>query len=242
MARLLPRQQRAVDLLEPLLPGRHSGVNLDRHLYSSIIEPEQKDSKLMGRLMIAHKQYQDEFGAFSDMFGTYMEGQGMTSAGLGQFFTPEDICKMMVDLKLEDIQAAPARPSRVLDPCCGSGRFMLAVAEKYHRELKQYNFFITNVDLDFTAFVLCLFNAILHAIPTVCIWGNSLSMDVFAAYATIQFYPMPYATFEKVDLGLAKKLLVGALEETKTVEEKQDIPELCLVENKLTIQQELFSA
>lgn len=65
---------------------------------------------------------------FTDLFGDLYEylNSKTKAQGLGQFFTPEHICRLMsemimTDQKMEDIT--------VNDPCCGSGRQLLAHAK-----------------------------------------------------------------------------------------------------------------
>ncbi len=53
--------------------------------------------------------------------------QGAISYGHnGQYFTPEEVCKAMARLSMEQAVAGPAR---IIDPCSGSGRLLLAAAE-----------------------------------------------------------------------------------------------------------------
>lgn len=44
---------------------------------------------------------------------------------LGQFFTPGDICKLMVNLSNININVTRKHLDKVLDACCGSGGFLI---------------------------------------------------------------------------------------------------------------------
>ena len=47
----------------------------------------------------------------------------------GAWYTPPELIEIVVDGLLADLDTPRARPMRVLDPACGDGRFLLAVAE-----------------------------------------------------------------------------------------------------------------
>ena len=58
-----------------------------------------------------------------DVLGDYFE-QHLSYGRNGQFFTPQNICDMMARLM------NPATPlERILDPACGSGRMLMAMAK-----------------------------------------------------------------------------------------------------------------
>ena len=53
--------------------------------------------------------------------------QGAISYGHnGQFFTPEPVCEAIARMSMEQ---ASGRAARIIDPCCGSGRLLLAAAD-----------------------------------------------------------------------------------------------------------------
>lgn len=67
---------------------------------------------------------------YGDVLGDVFQG-GITWGEHGQFFTPAPLCKVMAELTLGDVPRPPdGRPIRVMDPACGSGRMLLAVAER----------------------------------------------------------------------------------------------------------------
>jgi len=138
--------------------------------------------ELLGQLFKIHHEFQQEAGEWEDMFGEYLEDSFKLNSSTSQFFTPMCIVRMMLMMNISDDDLKKPEPQRICDPCCGSGRFMLGVAERYAQSIGALNFLIVNVDLDFRAFVYCCMNAILHQIPSVTVWGNSLSNEVFDAY------------------------------------------------------------
>lgn len=69
---------------------------------------------------------------FSDLLGpVYMELAGRwKQGGLGQYFTPWEVCLMMAQMTLGDIAEPSAeQPLRVNEPCVGSGTMLLAAKQ-----------------------------------------------------------------------------------------------------------------
>jgi len=56
-----------------------------------------------------------------DILGDLFQG-GITYGEAGQFLTPEDLCRLMAELSVDEAQEHGV----VCDPCCGSGRMLLA--------------------------------------------------------------------------------------------------------------------
>ncbi len=68
----------------------------------------------------------DLFGMDEDVHGRMFEAfldATVRGQALGQFFTPRDICKLMVHLA--DIKVTGSHLDKVLDACCGSGGFLI---------------------------------------------------------------------------------------------------------------------
>ena len=87
----------------------------------------------------------------------------------GQFFTPEHICDFMariIDTKNETLN----------DPCCGSGRLMLA-GLKVARESGDDPIIYAN-DLSYTCAQMCLMNLLYNSARGEVTCGDSLRMDV----------------------------------------------------------------
>lgn len=60
-----------------------------------------------------------------DFFGNFYESNSMSKQkGFAQYFTPETICKFMVEI------LAPNERESIAEPACGSGRFNLAAHAK----------------------------------------------------------------------------------------------------------------
>ncbi len=111
-----------------------------------------------------------------DILGDLFQGAITYGAG-GQFFTPESLTKLMAQMALGDSDSTDERKT-VCDPCCGSGRMLLAAAEiRPH-----YQFVGQDIDLAcvrMTAINLALWNR--HG---YVIWGNSLTNERKLVYRT----------------------------------------------------------
>jgi hypothetical protein len=106
-----------------------------------------------------------------DILGDIFQG-AITHGQNGQFFTPENVCKMMAQMTVD------SETRNVSDPCCGSGRLLLAAADI----CPQAEFVGQDVDLrcaQMTAINLALRN--LHG---WVVHGNSLSREQWHIYRT----------------------------------------------------------
>jgi type I restriction-modification system DNA methylase subunit len=176
-------------------------VTQDTHLYDRLHDvlkkaegftkdkaDEFKDEiELVEKLFQIHSIYDEETGEeFCDMFGEYMvlaEQAHMKRTGL--FFTPMNVVKFMCQMLLVNKEDLKGEPKRILDPAGGTGRFMLGTAEVYAKVLGYYNFLFTNIDIDVRVYVYCTWNAIIHQIPSLNVWGNSLSEQYWEGVVVI---------------------------------------------------------
>ena len=178
-------------------------------------EAHQPAVELLGELMNVHAEFEAEAGQLQDMFGEYLEGSMQTNQENGQFFTPMSAVRMMIQCMLPDSEEKLLeKPLWICDPACGTGRFMLGVAEHFNRVLEcgYFNFCIVNVDVDRRAAIYCTMNAILNQIPSITIWGNSLSLEIYDAFAVLPGHAWPWIRVAK---GRARELLTKALESSK---------------------------
>ena len=63
-----------------------------------------------------------------DILGDLFQG-GITYGEAGQFLTPEHLCRLMAQMNVEGVEGDTGARKTVADPCCGSGRMLLAVAD-----------------------------------------------------------------------------------------------------------------
>lgn len=118
-------------------------------------------------MLISLSEVSDNCGeGFSDALGDlFME---LVSGGRnGQFFTPENICEMMSEMIIPEIE----NNKSILDPACGSGRMLLAAAKRNR------NAFFFGCDNDVTCCKMAVINLILNTLQGEIALMNSLSMD-----------------------------------------------------------------
>ena len=154
----------------------------------------KEEQHVLNQVMLAHLDFKENpphgHEDFGDMFGKYYEGTEQTSDRAGQFFTPIHLVHMMTEILVGELtHETPIQYGS--DPAAGCGRMMLKFAEKYHRELGYYNFLFNNVDIDKRMYTCCTMNAILYSIPSVTIWGNSISNEYWEGFVVIKDIGMP---------------------------------------------------
>lgn len=104
---------------------------------------------------------------FKDPFGDFfMEHLGNNYKG--QFFTPESICEMIAKMQ---IGTELPDKATVADPCCGSGRLLLAAA-KINRKALFYG-----MDIDLTCCKMTVINFILNTLAGEVTWMNTITQE-----------------------------------------------------------------
>jgi type I restriction-modification system DNA methylase subunit len=106
-----------------------------------------------------------------DVLGDLFQG-GITYGEAGQFLTPEEICRMMAAMNVDD---APP-DAKVFDPCVGSGRMLLAYAEQ--RQGGE----LIGQDIDLRCVRMTAINLALRNLYGYALWGNSLNGELKLAY------------------------------------------------------------
>lgn len=112
----------------------------------------------------------------NDILGDCFEG-AITYGERGQFLTSPDLCELMARLNTFDDSVTD---ETVCDPCCGSGRMLLAYAQqKRPREL-------VGQDVDLRCVRMTAINLALRNMYGFVLWGDSLKNEVKLAYRTGQ--------------------------------------------------------
>lgn len=109
-----------------------------------------------------------------DILGDLFQG-GITYGEHAQYFTPAPVCDLLAQVTAGD---EPGLGRRFCDPCCGSGRMLLAMAK-----LKPYGLFIGQ-DTDVRCVKITAINLGLRNLYGYAIWGNSLANERKLMYAT----------------------------------------------------------
>ena len=108
---------------------------------------------------------------YSDLLGEYFT-LCITQGENGQYFTPEPICELMTKLNGSEEQ----HNQRVLDPACGSGRFLLKFAQS------NPNNTFYGVDISATCAKMTTLNFFLNGLRGEVAWMNTLSMDWYGGW------------------------------------------------------------
>lgn len=162
--------------------------------FSCKSEKGAADRKRHGRLVTwANESFFEEFKApFAicfiatrqgqlDILGDYFETCGFGDKTRGQVLTPEPLCDLLVEQVYGSGSIADSDSARVCDPCCGSGRMLLAAAKKQPRAL------FVGIEIDSTLARIAAINLAFHGLR-----GLVICADVF----DITPGPLVNCTFE----------------------------------------------
>lgn len=130
---------------------------------------------MFGELVAQSEQTHDDI---KDLLGDLFQG-AITYGEAGQFLSPMEICRLMAQVTIGDLpEEEAAKNKSVADPCSGSGRMLLAVAE-IHRHWE-----FIGQDVDRRCVQMTAINLALRNLYGYVIWGNSLKNDRRLVYRT----------------------------------------------------------
>ena len=112
-----------------------------------------------------------------DILGDLFQG-GITYGEAGQFLTPEPLCQMMAQMTLDGVETEDGEKKTIADPCCGSGRMLLAAADV------QPHWDFVGQDIDLRCVRMTAINMALRNLYGHVIWGNSLGTEKRLVYRT----------------------------------------------------------
>ncbi|MBR2057655.1 MAG: N-6 DNA methylase [Bacteroidaceae bacterium] len=129
---------------------------------------------------------------FRDFAGELYMASGTNSKGLGQFFTPYHVSRLMAECNLEkdrfigEIEENPDRVITFYEPTCGAGGLMVAAIDVMHSAGINYahNMFIDCGDIDPRCFHMSYLTLSLLGAPAVVRLGDALSMKYHRAWFT----------------------------------------------------------
>lgn len=144
---------------------------------------DQQAGALFAQAFHAIGDIADDHGqGFKDPFGDFFM-EHLSSARTGQFFTPEDMCTMMAQMTLGD---AIPEGARIADPCCGSGRNLLAAA-RINRKALFYG-----ADIDINCCKMCVINLVLNSMCGEVAWMNTITMKHYRSWRIELSCKIPY--------------------------------------------------
>lgn len=151
-----------------------------------------KFPKMFAYLITAYEKFVEK-GEVRDVLGWIFEQLELHNKYVGQFFTPEHICNFMAKITNVD------KPCKIIEekgfitvnePCSGSGRMLLALAEVLKENGYDYskNMFAVAQDIDFKCVCMTYLQLSLYGIPAVVIHGNSLEMKNYSYWYTPVYF------------------------------------------------------
>jgi len=120
---------------------------------------------------------QDPCDELRDLLGDLFQG-AVTYGENGQYLTPPPVARMMAKMTISDFEPPTDRTPTVCDPCSGSGRMLLAVAEESRR------FEFVGVDVDLRCTRMTAINLALRNLYGYAVHANSLTLESYRAYRT----------------------------------------------------------
>jgi len=167
-----------------------TGKSYDEELYLQAIAVYKEDTfrhhfpKMLACLTC---EMEDRVGSGegNDVLGEFYE-QHLYRKGASQYFTPWPICTFMAKASTDSIDLHATRePLRILDPCCGSGRMLLASGKENGPNHEYYG-----IDIDHTCVKMAAINLFLNGMfhsEVMC--GDALDLNDFRGSYKISFLP-----------------------------------------------------
>ena len=180
--------------------------------YLSIIEPYKKRGTLkhfpdlLAELVI-YMEENVENSQGNDLLGDFFQ-QEITHGRNGQFFTPFHICTMMAQINLGE----ETHSMNVLDPCCGSGRMLMAcgrIACFYH------NYYA--IDIDPLCVKMTTINLFLNGLKGEVLCADALMPDDFRFGYSISFCPIGIRKVETKEASMIWKINQNTFSKTSEV-------------------------
>jgi type I restriction-modification system DNA methylase subunit len=162
----------------------------DEELYLETIRKYKKEEALQFPQMLAtlvtemENRLSDSVG--NDVLGDYY-GSYLYRKGASQYFTPWPVCMMMAEIACGEAKKPDQdRPLRILDPCCGSGRMLLAAGKVNGPGHEYYG-----IDVDSTCVKMTAINLFLNGrFNSEVMCADALSFDDFRFSYRISFFPL----------------------------------------------------
>ena len=167
-----------------------TGLSHGEDLYLQTIEPYKTDKlrhhfPWMLASLTAEMEARVGSDTGNDVLGEFYE-QHLYRKGASQYFTPWPVCSFMAKTSVDAIDArATSEPLRILDPCCGSGRMLLASARENGPAHEYYG-----IDIDHTCVKMRAINMFLNGMfhsEVMC--SDALLPDDFRVSYRISFLP-----------------------------------------------------
>lgn len=183
-------------------------MSYDEDLYLQIIAKYKHHNlknhfpKMLGALVVEMENRKDD-SLGNDVLGDFYQAH-LYKKGRSQYFTPWPVCQMMAEMTGSQApeEPIPEQPLRILDPCCGSGR-MLVASSRVHG-IHSYYF---GIDLNHTCVKMTAINMFLNGIfHGEVMWADALNPDDFKMGYKLSLFPFGIFRIQEKEQSLLCKL------------------------------------
>jgi type I restriction enzyme M protein len=142
-------------------PNEHLDKKFEQ--YGNVLHDLFRDMILIYQDGIEREGWYDGLGEFYEAIASKYQ-----KSDFGQFFTPRSIVDFMVSINgIKDASFGQT----VIDPACGSGRFLIAV------QSEKQGLLLFGQDLDRTCCLMTVFNMLVHGCVGEVVWGDTLAHE-----------------------------------------------------------------
>lgn len=149
-------------------------------------------ARMFALLCLATRAYEDDP---CDILGDIYHELRLNNEWNGQFFTPDNICRMMAQIVNPiDESGDKEGPVMINEPTCGSGTMIIGAVWAMKRrnfDFQRKSFFVAQ-DIDIRCVWMAYIQLSLYRIPAVVIHGNTLSMEEWSRWYT-PYAAVPFA-------------------------------------------------
>ena len=170
---------------------------------ASVMDPQtlSRYARMFALLALAIHEHEDDP---CDVLGDIYHELRLNNEWNGQYFTPDDICRLMAEL-VNPVEGSPDResPITINEPSCGSGAMVIGAVWAMKRkefDFQHKSFFVAQ-DIDIRCVWMAYIQLSLYRIPAVVIHGNTLTMEEWDRWYT----PMAAVPFTQKDVTMPKK-------------------------------------
>lgn len=148
-------------------------------------------ARMLALLMLAVLEHEDDP---CDILGSIYHELRLNNEWNGQFFTPDNICRMMAAmLNPVDERSEEDYPITINEPTCGSGTMVIGAVwamKRQNFDFQRKSFFVAQ-DIDIRCVWMAYIQLSLYGIPAVVIHGNSLTTEEWSRWHT-PYAPLPF--------------------------------------------------
>ena len=166
----------------------------------AIATPENRDYIMLVSRWCEMVADEMDKGRFFDLFGHLYEQMFLLkskASSNGQFFTPDDLCRLMADITDADVEEDEGDRGLVMvnDPACGSARTLLAhfMRKTYDNHARAGRYYYEAADIDLSTCKMAACNMMIHGMQGKVVCQDQLLLPTPTAifYINEVRYPFP---------------------------------------------------